>query len=172
MADLVTISRFQVLPEAEAARMHLQSNGISAFLADAEVVNMDWLLGNALGYIKLQVPAEQAEEASAILERQQPDLDQSEGENQSDAEDCCLECGAKLILNQAKCAACGWTYSENETDSETPEPAEEGEEESPSVMDKLRDLKQPIFMLWLVPVFAGVGLLALAIVGWLLRITF
>jgi hypothetical protein len=172
MTDLVTISRFQVLPEAEAARMHLQSHGISAFLADAEVVNMDWLLGNALGYIKLQVPAEQAEEVSAILERQQPDLDQSEGENQSDAEDCCLECGAKLIPNQAKCAACGWTYSENEPASETPEPAEEGEEESPSVMDKLCDLKQPIFMLWLVPVFAGVGLLALAIVGWLLRITF
>jgi len=35
--------------------LQLEGNGITVFLADAETVNMDWLLGNAIGNIKLQV---------------------------------------------------------------------------------------------------------------------
>jgi hypothetical protein len=61
--DLVTVGQYQFLAEAEAARMHLDAEGIPAFLSDAETVNMDWLLGNAIGYIKLAVPRGQADAA-------------------------------------------------------------------------------------------------------------
>lgn len=36
--------------------MHLDAEGIPAFLSDAELLNADWLLSNAVGYIKLAVP--------------------------------------------------------------------------------------------------------------------
>ena len=66
--ELITIGNFQFLPEAEAARMHLAAQGIPAFVADGETVNMDWFLGNAVAYIKLQVPVAQAAAARAALD--------------------------------------------------------------------------------------------------------
>ena len=64
---LVTIEQYQFLPEAEAIRMKLESDGIPAILTDKEIVSMDWALGNAVGYIKLQVRQSQADQARAIL---------------------------------------------------------------------------------------------------------
>jgi hypothetical protein len=66
--DLVTVARFQFLPEADAARAYLEGEGLRVFLADYETVNMDWLLGNAIGNIKLQVISSQADKALALLE--------------------------------------------------------------------------------------------------------
>src|SRR5713101_6556615 len=66
--QLVTVETYQFLPQAQAAKLQLEGNGITVFLADAETVNMDWLLGNAIGNIKLQVPAEQVEKALNLLE--------------------------------------------------------------------------------------------------------
>ena len=64
---LVTLKTFRYLPEAEAHRMFLESEGLRAFLADAEIVNMDWLLGNAIGNVKLQVPESEAKKALELL---------------------------------------------------------------------------------------------------------
>jgi hypothetical protein len=63
----VTVAQYPFRTAAEAARVRLEAEGIAAFLCDAEVVDMNWLLGNALGWIKLQVPAADAERAAAIL---------------------------------------------------------------------------------------------------------
>ncbi len=63
----VTIAQYPFRTAAEAARLRLLSEGIPAFLSDAETVDMNWLLGNALGWIKLQVPSADAERAAAIL---------------------------------------------------------------------------------------------------------
>src|SRR5438132_7874702 len=94
MNELVTVGNFQFLPEAEAARMHLESHGIPAFLADAETVNMDWLLGNAIGYIKLQVASGRAEEAETILERVHAQRGATEAESAAGADTVeCLQCG-------------------------------------------------------------------------------
>lgn len=62
-----TIERYLNLTEAQAARMFLESRGFHVFLADVETVNMDWLLGNAIGYVKLQVPGDEVEAARAAL---------------------------------------------------------------------------------------------------------
>jgi hypothetical protein len=48
---LVTVRTFQVLTEAELARMLLEGEGLRAFLLDSGIVNFNWFLGNAVGYI-------------------------------------------------------------------------------------------------------------------------
>jgi len=67
-SEPVTVAYFPFRTAAEAARLRLDAEGIPAFLSDVEIVDMDWLLGNALGWIKLNVPAAEAERAAAILQ--------------------------------------------------------------------------------------------------------
>jgi hypothetical protein len=66
-ADLITIERFRDLPEALLAKGKLESAGIDCFLADTELVRTDWLLSNLIGNMRLQVRAEDAEEAVSLL---------------------------------------------------------------------------------------------------------
>ena len=63
----VVVAHYPFRTAAEAARLRLEAEGIPAFLSDAEVVDMNWFLGNALGWIKVLVPAAEAERAATIL---------------------------------------------------------------------------------------------------------
>jgi hypothetical protein len=63
---LVTIATFSFPHEAYLAKAHLDSVGIPSFVADEYTINMYWLLSNAMGGVRLQVPPEfvtQAQEA-------------------------------------------------------------------------------------------------------------
>src|SRR5262245_35757297 len=121
--DLVTVEKYQFLPEAQAAQLHLEEEGIVSFLADAETVNMDWLLGNAIGYIKLQVPRDQAQAALTVLEHKRAQTYARQQSESADASgEACLACGRKLPTNQPTCAACGWTYT-SEGEQSPPEVA-------------------------------------------------
>ena len=53
MENLVTIATFDSPAEAEVARLALEEHGIRAFLADDNLVGMNWLLSNAVGGAKL-----------------------------------------------------------------------------------------------------------------------
>lgn len=64
---LVTIATFQETATAGLAQSQLQSAGINAYLADAEILNTDWLLNNALGGIKLQVANDDEQRARELL---------------------------------------------------------------------------------------------------------
>src|SRR5262245_22483438 len=66
--DLVTVATYPFSGSAEMARMRLEAAGIPAFVIDAETVSMNWLFGNAVGWVKVQVAASQAAKASALLE--------------------------------------------------------------------------------------------------------
>jgi hypothetical protein len=65
--DLVTIRQFRDLPEAILARGVLESAGIEAFLADDNIVRMDWFISNLVGGIKLKVRNEDLETANEVL---------------------------------------------------------------------------------------------------------
>jgi rubrerythrin len=106
--NLITIATFPYVAEAEACRMHLDDAGIPAFVADAEVVTMDWLLGNAIGYVKLQVPQSRAEEAAAIMARR-PRQHQQDVDGPSEAT-ACLACGTQMAEGQDVCPSCGWSF--------------------------------------------------------------
>lgn len=67
MPDFVTVRTFDFLPDAQIALGSLAAEGIDARLADANFVQADWLYAIALGGIKLQVPAAQADAAQSIL---------------------------------------------------------------------------------------------------------
>ena len=71
--ELVTIRSFRDLPEAVLAKGMLDSAGIECFLADDNIVRMDWFYSNAIGGIKLQVSPENAESAVQILEQPIPE---------------------------------------------------------------------------------------------------
>jgi len=64
---MITIASFDNQVDAHIAIGRLQAEGIDAELADAHLVQTDWLYGAALGGIKVQVPAAQAAWARDIL---------------------------------------------------------------------------------------------------------
>ncbi|GAA0694545.1 DUF2007 domain-containing protein [Marinobacterium maritimum] len=88
---LVTIARYTYPYEAQIARALLDSEGIEAFVADEQTINMQWLYSDALGGVRLQVAAEDAELALRILQedRETPLLEQ-EGEERTP----CPVCGS------------------------------------------------------------------------------
>jgi hypothetical protein len=66
--ELVTIRQFRDLPEALLAKGSLESSGIECFLADENLVRLDWFISNFIGGIKLRVKAQDAANARKILE--------------------------------------------------------------------------------------------------------
>ncbi len=118
--NLVTVATFSFPAQAEAARWVLEQEGLQAFVMDANVIAADWFLGNAIGYVKLQVPQDQAAAAVKILEAA-PHLQNSPNAKAVDelAAELCLECGAELPPDADACAKCGWTYTEGERVAES-----------------------------------------------------
>jgi rubrerythrin len=118
--EFVTVATYPTLPEAEAARLMLETEGIPAMLSDAEIVNMDWLLGNAVGYIKLRVPPQQAETAFRLLGQIDDERRRRRAEAEEDVDTgrpvsddmVCLACGAAMPEDEDRCPVCGWSYDE------------------------------------------------------------
>ena len=64
---LVTVATFHLAAQAAMARNALEAAGIPAVVTDAEVVAMDWLLAPAVGGIKVQVRAADADPAVTVI---------------------------------------------------------------------------------------------------------
>jgi Putative prokaryotic signal transducing protein len=68
LRELVTVRKFRDLPEALLAKGSLESSGIECFLADENLVRLDWFISNFIGGIKLNVRAADVENARNILD--------------------------------------------------------------------------------------------------------
>jgi hypothetical protein len=68
LQELVTIRQFRDLPEALLAKGSLESAGIECFLADENLVRLDWFISNFIGGIKLNVHPEDEANARKILD--------------------------------------------------------------------------------------------------------
>jgi hypothetical protein len=68
LRQLVTIRQFRDLPEALLAKGSLESAGIECFLADENLVRLDWFISNFIGGIKLNVRAADEANARKILD--------------------------------------------------------------------------------------------------------
>jgi hypothetical protein len=66
--DLVTVARFTEVWEAHILKSRLLADGLLASIADEHLVAMDWFYSNAIGGVRVQVPAVEAERARAILD--------------------------------------------------------------------------------------------------------
>jgi hypothetical protein len=65
---LVTVRQFRDLPEALLAKGSLESAGIECYLADENLVRLDWFISNFIGGIKLKVRPEDEATARGILD--------------------------------------------------------------------------------------------------------
>jgi Putative prokaryotic signal transducing protein len=77
--ELVLLRRFRDLPEALMAKGSLEAAGIECFLADDNMIRMDWFISNLLGGIKLLVSPEDLEDANAVLNQPIPESLDVEG---------------------------------------------------------------------------------------------
>jgi len=68
----VTICNFRDLPQALLAKGMLDSSGIRCFLADDNLVRLDWFISNFIGGIKLQVDPDDVDAARQILDQPIP----------------------------------------------------------------------------------------------------
>jgi hypothetical protein len=68
----VMIRRYQLLPEALLSKSILDSAGIESFLADENLIRIDWFYSNLVGGIKLLVRREDAETANELLAQETP----------------------------------------------------------------------------------------------------
>ncbi len=64
---LVTVASFDTPFEAAVAKLHLENEGIQAFLADEAMVNTAWHFGAAIGGVKLRVAETDVAHAERIL---------------------------------------------------------------------------------------------------------
>lgn len=107
---LVTVRSFRFVAEADVCQALLESEGVRCFQSNSTVVQADWLLGNAVGYIQLQVPADQEERARELL-KQIPES-RSDVDDAKLDENVCLSCGAKMAENSDRCEQCGWSFDD------------------------------------------------------------
>ena len=111
--DFTTVAKFQSLPEAEACKIRLEAEGFVVLLTDAETIRTDWLLSNAIGSVKVQVPTADAEAIIKLLEQ----IGQRQVEESKQAgQDFCLACGAALPETASQCQSCGWSYAKANED--------------------------------------------------------
>ena len=68
--SLVTVASFSEPINGYLARARLEDEGIPCFLADAHTISANWFYSNAIGGVKLQVRASDAERARAIVEQE------------------------------------------------------------------------------------------------------
>lgn len=109
MAKLVTIDTFSNPHQADMAKLVLDTVGIPSVFDNRNTVEMDWLLSNAIGHIRLQVLEQDVERAQQALAEHRAAIPATAGE-----EDHCLSCGAAMTPEDETCRACGWSYAEGE----------------------------------------------------------
>jgi hypothetical protein len=66
-SNWVTVASFSQPVEAHLARTRLEAEGITCVVSDEYLVRVDWFLSNAIGGVKLVVPAWEAARARDLL---------------------------------------------------------------------------------------------------------
>jgi len=92
----VILRKYREVPEASIAKSVLESAGIECFLADDNMVRLDWFYSNLVGGIKLFVREEDAEAATKLLDESTPEKFDVEGVGEYDQPHC-PRCGSMDI---------------------------------------------------------------------------
>ena len=93
---LVTVQRYRDLADAYVARSLLESAGIPAWIADENLVRMDWFYSNLVGGMRLQVDEREEAAAREILEERAPGTI-TYGEEEVYVQPTCPKCGSSEI---------------------------------------------------------------------------
>ena len=90
---LVTVRRYRDLTEAFVGRSLLESSGISAWIADENLVRLNWFYSNFVGGMRLQVDERDESAAREILEEGAPRTIKY-GEGETYVQPTCPKCGS------------------------------------------------------------------------------
>ncbi len=90
---LVTVAACRDVVDAELIRVHLESEGIPAYVVDQYLVGMQWLYSAAIGGVKVQVAAADAPAARELLGQGAT----SEGATTDSSVERCPNCGSTEI---------------------------------------------------------------------------
>ena len=88
--DLVTVARYDSSICAHIVKAHLEGHGIVCFVFDANMVDLDPLLSNAVGGVKVKVREKDSEEALLIL----MELEETPYTDENDEVIACPNCGS------------------------------------------------------------------------------
>ena len=119
MSEHVTIGRFPSVHVAELARGYLLAHGIESVLQDAESVTLGGSFAGLGGFdlkVRLQVSDADVARASGVLAEWELALSRAGQDRGRTQEERCLQCGATLSPEAARCAVCGWTWETGEAD--------------------------------------------------------
>jgi predicted RNA-binding Zn-ribbon protein involved in translation (DUF1610 family) len=93
---IVTVRRYRDLAAAYAGRSLLESAGIPAWIADENLVRMDWFYSNLVGGMRLQVDERDEAAAREILEQSTPQTI-TYGQEEVYVQPTCPKCGSAEI---------------------------------------------------------------------------
>lgn len=111
MNDFITIATYDDYLSANFDKHKLLEQGIECYLADENTVTIQWTLKNALGGIKLRVPALQTEEAIKVLNEKRDELPVDFKVEETENDLICPNCGSNNTATEkySKSIA-GWTW--------------------------------------------------------------
>lgn len=89
------------MPEALVAKSKLDSDAVWCFLADFEIVRLNWYLSNAVGGVRLQVADEDAEHAMALLSEEIPAAFTAEETGEPYEQPECPQCRSRDVSFQS-----------------------------------------------------------------------
>jgi len=165
MENLVTVATFDFPAEAEVAKLFLEEKGIQAFLADANLVGLNWFLANAVGGAKLQVAAADVDRANDVLELYWASKRKTHDEPPEEPITfACQECGKSITFPAERgghvevCPECG-SYVDVPQATEKPTPAV-AQAQPPQTLDPTA---QTTAQLW----FEVSAVLCLAYIPWM-----
>jgi Putative prokaryotic signal transducing protein len=92
-AKLVVVRSYLNLLDALLAKGSLETAGIESFLADENMVRLDWFISNALGGVKIMVRDEDVADAIAVLDQPMPETFTVDGIGEY-KQPHCPECGS------------------------------------------------------------------------------
>ena len=111
MDDFITIATYDDYLSANLDKQKLDEQGIDCYLADENTVTIKWILKNALGGIKLRVPARQTEEALRILNEKREEIQVDFKLEGKENDLICPNCGSNNTgTEKYSKSIAGWTW--------------------------------------------------------------
>ncbi len=93
---LVTIATYTTAAEAYVTKGLLESAGVSCYVFDENIVNMNLFYSNAVGGVKLKVPSSQLHLAKEILGENRDVVDETKASDEYN----CPACGSRNVANK------------------------------------------------------------------------
>jgi rubredoxin len=93
--DLVTLWRYRDLPEALIAQNKLHAEGFDCFLADDEMIRLNWFWSNLLGGVRLCLREDEADAALAVLAEEIPTAFNADEVNEEYQQPVCPKCESR-----------------------------------------------------------------------------